>query len=172
MPRFIPGIAAPAAICLCLLVTCCGPRDTHEQIMDDTLGLMEQLAGFLEKARDASSASQAVDGIKNLVPEFDKIADRSRAVGKPSGEMARDLQKKFDQRRTRVLQRSDCSPSTSPASTLACRCEDAPVLLPSLLAPIRSGLFASLGNPSRYRPRTCFRSSQPGLHDCGRLHLS
>jgi hypothetical protein len=105
VPRFIPGIAAPAAICLCLLVTCCGPRDTHEQIMDDTLGLMEQLAGFLEQARDTSSASQAVDGIKNLVPEFDKIADRSRAVGKPSGEIAQDLQKKFDQRRTRVLQR-------------------------------------------------------------------
>ena len=105
MPRFIPGIAAPAAICLCLLVTCCGPRDTHEQIMDDTLGLMEQLAGFLEQARDTSSSSQVVDGIKNLVPEFDKIADRSRAVGKPSGEIAQDLQKKFDQRRTRVLQR-------------------------------------------------------------------
>ena len=116
MPRFIPGIAAPAAICLCLLVTCCGPRDTHEQIMDDTLGLMEQLAGFLEKVRDASSASQAVDGIKNLVPEFDKIADRSRAVGKPSGEMAQDLQKKFDQRRTRVLQRINTA--TEQARTL------------------------------------------------------
>ncbi len=84
--------------------------------MDDTLGLMEQLAGFLEKARDASSASQAVDGIKNLVPEFDKIADRSRAVGKPSGEMARDLQKKFDQRRTRVLQRINTA--TEQARTL------------------------------------------------------
>lgn len=73
--------------------------------MDDTLGLMEQLAGFLEKARDASSASQAVDGIKKLVPEFDKVADRSRAVGKPAGDVAQDLQKKFDSRRTQVLQR-------------------------------------------------------------------
>ena len=105
MPRFIPGIAAPAAICLCFLLPCCGPRDTHEQIMDDTLGLMEQLAGFLEKARDANSASQAADGIKKLVPEFGKIADRSRAVGKPAGDVAQDLQKKFDSRRTQVLQR-------------------------------------------------------------------
>ncbi len=99
------NIATLAAVGLCLVLPSCGQKDTHEKIMGDTLELMEQFATALEQARDNESARQAAREIEELVEEFDEIAERSDAVGKPTPEVAQDLAKKFSKRRTKVLGR-------------------------------------------------------------------
>tara|TARA_Y100001956_G_C3999749_1_gene132987 strand:+ start:123 stop:404 length:282 start_codon:yes stop_codon:yes gene_type:complete len=83
--------------------------------MGNTLGLMEQLGGFLEQTRDSEGVTQAADAITNLVPEFDKIAACSRAAGKPAEEAGQDLQKKFEKKRTQVLQRINTATEQSRA---------------------------------------------------------
>jgi hypothetical protein len=73
--------------------------------MGDTLELMEQFATVLEQASDNESARQAAREIEELVEEFDEIAERSDAMGKPTPEVAQDLAKKYFTRRTKVLGR-------------------------------------------------------------------
>ena len=99
------NIAALAAVGLCLVLPSCGQKDTHERILGDTLSLMERFATALEQARDNESARQAAREIEGLVEEFDEIAARSDAVGKPDPEVAKDLARKFAARRTKVLER-------------------------------------------------------------------
>lgn len=110
------NIAALAAAGLCLVLPSCGQKDTHEKIMGDTLNLMEQFATALEQARDNESARQAAREIEQLVEEFDEIAARSDAVGKPTPEVEQDLAKKFAERRTKVLGR--ISSATTKARSL------------------------------------------------------
>ena len=109
MIRAIRQLALPVSVGLALVLSSCGEQDTHGKILADTLTLLEELADSLEKAAEKEGARSAPEQVLRLVEEFEEIADRSDAVGKPSADTKKALSEKYGERRTRVLARLEAA---------------------------------------------------------------
>lgn len=119
---------------LCFLFASCGAKDTHQKIMVDSLALMEQVATALESVKNedpgepagaeeankmalerAAVAKAAAKQIEALVEKFDKIAERTEALGKPSSEIEEEINEMHDKTRKELHDRIKKATGTAKA---------------------------------------------------------
>ena len=101
MPRTLAVLLA----ILSLGLSSCGEKDTHQKIMTDNLVLLGRVASILEDVENEESAKAAAKELETLIEEFEVIAERSDAIGKPTAEIEDSLNNSYDKQRTQIHQR-------------------------------------------------------------------
>jgi len=79
--------------------------DSHDAVMKDMVGLMNEFAGILEKATDKASAEKAKDDLKTLGAKFQKVGDRAKKLGEPGKDQQEALKKKYQPEMEKVQRR-------------------------------------------------------------------
>jgi len=69
--------------------------DSHDAVMKDMVGLLNEFAGILEKAKDKASAEKAKEDLKALGDKFQKVGARARKLGEPGKDTEEALKKKY-----------------------------------------------------------------------------
>ncbi len=87
------------------LLTSCGEKDTHEKIMEDTLGLMERVVAVVEEVQDKDTAEAAAEKLDDMVGDFEKVAERIDAIGDPDEETEKALKEKFEKRGEELIEK-------------------------------------------------------------------
>ncbi len=93
------------SVLIAALMTSCGGKDSHEKIMEGALGLMEDVVAIMEDVKDKDSADTAAKKLDGLVGKFEKLADRSDAIGKPDEATEKALEEKFEKRGEELAQK-------------------------------------------------------------------
>ena len=96
-----------------LALSSCGEKDTHQKIMTDNLVLMGQVATILEDVKDDNSAQSAAIDLEGLIEQFDVIAERTDAIGKPDAETESTLNKAFEKQRAEIHKRLTSASTTA-----------------------------------------------------------
>jgi hypothetical protein len=72
--------------------------DTHEVIADDAMKQMERMSTSLLAITDKASAEKAITECKDVAAQLLKIAERAKAIGKPSAEVKAQMEAKVKTR--------------------------------------------------------------------------
>jgi len=67
---------------------------THDAVMTEMTGLMNEYADILAKAKDKASAEKAKDDLKALGDKFQSVGERAKKLGEPGKDQQEALMKK------------------------------------------------------------------------------
>jgi hypothetical protein len=87
------------------LTLCAGCGDTHESLMDDQIGAMEEVATILEGVKDKDSAKAAKPRLEALAKRQQDIEKRVKELGEPTDEKKEQLMKVYAPRLEAVMSR-------------------------------------------------------------------
>jgi hypothetical protein len=116
LARFATALLAAATL---FLTGCSGP-DSHEKLADDVMAQMEKLANAMSEAKDKATAEKAAADIKAMIPDFKKLGERAKALGKASPEVATKIQAKLKPKQEELSKKmAGAGPGASPEAGLA-----------------------------------------------------
>jgi len=69
--------------------------DSHDAVMKDMVGLLNDFAKLLENATDKASAEKSRDALKPLGDKFTKVGERAKKLGEPGKDQEEALKKKY-----------------------------------------------------------------------------
>jgi hypothetical protein len=78
---------------IALLAGCGG--DTHESLTDEAVSIMKEVGAILDGVKDEASADAAAAKIDALSARGEDLEKRMKALGKPTEEQAKGLEKKM-----------------------------------------------------------------------------
>ncbi len=101
--------AIGAALALAACLAGCGGASSREPLIKDTLAILNEEADVLEKIHDRASAEAALPKLQGLVDRFLAVKAEMEKMPKPSTEVLKELEDRYEGERMNAMQRLQTS---------------------------------------------------------------
>lgn len=78
--------------------------DSHDKAAGDVVVLMTKLADALKGVKDVDSAEKGKVTLNKLLPDFQKMGERMKKLGKPAGDVDKGLEEKYGKKMSEAMQ--------------------------------------------------------------------
>ena len=96
---------ATGLLLLTLAFSGCGGADSHDELLNDMLSMLDEYARVLESVSDKASASAAVAELEVITVEMQFLLARAEKLGRATPEVEQALQQKYKPEFTEVMKR-------------------------------------------------------------------